>query len=163
MNELLDFYDRYMAAFNARDAVSFAGFFHLPVTVFSLPTADQRTALRPPKIVTTAAELWPTLPASWTRSTVDEIRVVGDTSAYTPRDTLSERTARRPALEVTVTRWADEEPYQQMHVLYLLASEAGRLGIIAMVSLAMAVEPKASDATTARGGVASKQNGESMS
>jgi hypothetical protein len=50
---------------------------------------------------------------------------------------------RRPALEATVTRWAGDEPYEQVHVLYLLTRENGRLGIKAMVPLAVAVAPSA--------------------
>ena len=37
-----------------------------------------------------------------------------------------------------MTRWAGDEPYEQVHVLYLLAREDGRLGIKAMVPLAVA-------------------------
>jgi hypothetical protein len=37
-----------------------------------------------------------------------------------------------------VTRWAGDEPYEQVHVLYLLTREGGRLGIKAMVPLAVA-------------------------
>jgi hypothetical protein len=136
-DELRDFYERYIAAFNARDA-AFTGFFHLPVTIFPLPAADDRRIGRPPVLVTDAAQLWPTLPAKWTRSTIDEIRVVADTTAFDPRDGLTEQRDRRPALQATVTRWAGDEPYEQVHVLYLLARENGRLGIKAMVPLAVA-------------------------
>jgi hypothetical protein len=44
-------------------------------------------------------------------------------------------------LQATVTRWAGDEPYEQVHVLYVLANEDGRLGIKAMVPLAVADPP----------------------
>jgi hypothetical protein len=142
-NELPDFYERYIAG-SIRDAAAFAGFFHLPVTIFSLPSDDGRHDGRPPAVVTDVAKLWPTLPATWTRSTIDEIRVVADATAFTPRDEFTERRDRRPALQVTVTRWAGDEPYEQVHVLYLLTREKGRLGIKTMVPLAVAEGPPVS-------------------
>ncbi len=136
LDELREFYERYIEAFNARDTVAFPGFFHLPVTIFPLPSNDE--GQRPPVVVTENAQLWPTLPARWTRSTIDEVRVVADASAFTPRENLTERWDRRPAIEATVTRWAGEEAYEQVHVLYLLTRESGHLGIKAMVPLAVA-------------------------
>jgi hypothetical protein len=141
---LRDFYERYIEAFNARDAAAFTGFFHLPVTIMPLPSNGQHAA-RPPVIVTESAQLWPTLPPKWTRSTIDEIHVVADESAFTPRDDFTEPRDRRPALQVTVTRWAGDEPYEQVHVLYLLTREDGRLGIKAMVPLAVAVRAPEAD------------------
>jgi hypothetical protein len=138
---LRDFYERYIAAFNARDTAAFTGCFHLPVTILPLPSDDERQAGRPPVVVTETAQLWPTLPSTWTRSTIDEIRVLADVTAFRPRDEFTERRERRPALQVTVTRWAGDEPYEQVHVLYLLTRENGRLGIKAMVPLAMAEGP----------------------
>jgi hypothetical protein len=137
--ELRSFYERYIDAFNQRDAVAFSGFFHLPVTIFPLPTDDDRRAGRPPRLVTEVEQLWPALPSHWTRSTIDDLRVLADDAAFTPRDGLAEGRDRRPALQVTVTRWAGDEPYEQVHVLYLLTREQGQLGIKAMVPLAMAL------------------------
>jgi hypothetical protein len=137
-DELRAFYDRYIDAFNRRDAAAFSGFFHLPVTIFSLPTDDDRRAGRPPRVVTEIEQLWPALPSHWTRSTIDDLRVVADDVAFVPREGLAEVRDRRPALQVTVTRWAGDEPYEQVHVLYLLTREQGRLGIKAMVPLAVA-------------------------
>jgi hypothetical protein len=138
MDELRDFYERYIAAFNARDASAFAGFFHLPVTIFSLPSNDGRQVGRPPRVVADIERLWPVLPATWTRSTIDDIRVVADDTSFTPREGFVESGERRPALQVTVTRWAGDEPYEQVYVLYLLTRENGHLGIKAMVPLAVA-------------------------
>jgi hypothetical protein len=144
LDELREFYERYIAAFNARDAAAFAGFFHLPVTIFPLPSDDERRAGTPPVVVTEMARLWPSMPTTWTRSTVDDIRILADATAFTPRDEFTERRDRRPALQVTVTRWAGDVPYEQVHVLYLLTRDDGRLGIKAMVPLAIAEGPPVS-------------------
>ncbi len=138
MDELRDFYERYIAAFNARDTAAFAGFFHLPVTILPFPLDDAQQRGRPPLVVTEMAPLWPALPDKWTRSTIDEIRVLADADAYEPRAGFTERRERRPAIQATVTRWAGADPYEQVHVLYLLTRENGRLGIKAMVPLAIA-------------------------
>jgi hypothetical protein len=136
--ELRDLYERYIAAFNGRDTAAFNEFFHLPVTIFPLPADDDTRAGKPPVVVTEIEKLSPTMPSKWTRSTIDDIRVIADDASFTPRDELAEGRPRRPALEVTVTRWAGDAPYEQIHVLYLLAREHGRLGIKAMVPLAIA-------------------------
>jgi hypothetical protein len=138
MDEMRDFYERYIAAFNAQDAAGFASFFHLPVTIVSPPSDDERRIGRLPAVVTEVEKLWPSLPATWTRSTIDEIHVLADAAAFTPRDGFSERGGRRPAIQATVTRWAGDEPYEQVHVVYVLTRENGRLGIKAMVPLAVA-------------------------
>jgi hypothetical protein len=137
MDELRDFYERYIAAFNARDEEAFAGFFHLPVTVAPLAATEERPFI----VMTEIAQLWPKLPAKWTRSTIDELRVLADADSFVPRDGFAERHDRRPALEVTVTRWAGDEPYEQVRVLYVLTRENGRPGIKAMIPLALARVP----------------------
>ena len=139
--ELPDFYERYIDAFNARDEAAFAGFFHLPVSILRLPGDGADPAGATPTLVTDPAQLWPVLPATWTRSTIDELRVVADATAFTPRSVFADRSPRRAALQATVTRWAGDEPYEQVHVLYVLAREDGRLGIKAMVPLAVADRP----------------------
>jgi hypothetical protein len=137
-DELRGLYERYIDAFNARDETAFATFFHLPVSILRLPIDDADPTGATPILVTDATQLWPVLPATWTRSTIDELRVVADDAAFTPRSGFAERSPRRAALQVTVTRWADDEPYEQVHVLYVLTREHGRLGIKAMVPLAAA-------------------------
>jgi hypothetical protein len=140
-DELRDLYERYIAAFNARDEAAFAGFFHLPVTVLRLPVDAVDPTGAAPTVVTEMAHLWPVLPPTWTRSTIDDVRVVADAAAFTPRPGFADRTPRRAVLQVTVTRWAGDEPYEQVHVLYVLTREDGRLGIKAMVPLAVARPP----------------------
>ena len=137
-DEAHDMYVRYIDAFNARDEAAFYGFFHLPVSIMRLPGDGADGPGSTPHLVTDAAQLWPVLPATWTRSTIDDLRVLADDDAFTPRPGFADRTPRRVALQVTVTRWAGDEPYEQVHVLYLLAREGGRLGIKAMVPLAVA-------------------------
>jgi hypothetical protein len=138
VDELADFYDRYLAAFNARDDAAFAGFFHLPVTIFPLASAAEHQGVKPPVTVTEMDQLRARLPARWTKSTLDHLHVLGDASDYTPREGLAEPQPRRLALAATVTRWAGEQPYEQVHVLYLRARRDGRLGITAMAPLASA-------------------------
>jgi hypothetical protein len=137
-DELRDFYERYIDAFNGRDEATFAGSFHLPVSILRLPIDHDDPTGATPQLVTDATQLWPVLPPTWTRSTIDELRVLADDAAYTPRAGFADRSPRRAALQVTVTRWAGDEPYEQVHVLYVLTREDGRLGIKAMVPLAIA-------------------------
>jgi hypothetical protein len=140
-NEARDLYERYIDAFNARDEATFFGFFHLPVSIMRLPAGGADGPGSSPHLVTDRAQLWPVLPATWTRSTIDDLRVLAGADAFTPRSGFTDRSARRVALQVTVTRWAGDEPYEQVHVLYLLTREGGRLGIKAMVPLAVAGPP----------------------
>jgi hypothetical protein len=137
-DELVDLYTRYIDAFNARDEVAFVEFFHLPVSILRLPTGGGDAAGTTPTVVVDPTQLWPALPPTWTRSTIDDLRVLADDAAFRPRAGFAELSPRRAALQVTVTRWAGDEPYEQVHVLYLLTHEHGRFGIKAMVPLAIA-------------------------
>jgi hypothetical protein len=132
--ELRAFYQRYIEAFNARDEAGYADCFHLPVSILPL-TDDTARAGQPPVVVTSVDALWPTLPATWTHSAIDDVRAVAD--GYVPRDAFTEGAPRRPVIQATVTRWAGDEPYEQVHVLYVLTREDGHLGIKAMVPLAV--------------------------
>jgi hypothetical protein len=137
-DELGDLYERYIEAFNARDEAAFTAFFHLPVNIFRLPVDGGDAPNSGPVEISDPRHLWPVLPPTWTRSTIDSVRVVGDDTAFAPRPGFTDRAPRRAALEVTVTRWAGDEPYEQVHVLYILTRVEGRLGITAMVPLAVA-------------------------
>jgi hypothetical protein len=138
---LVRFYERYIEAFNARDEPTFAGCFHLPVSILRLPADGVDPTGATPIVVTDVAQLWPVLPPTWTRSTIDELRVVADAAAYEPRAGFADRSPRRAVLQATVTRWAGDDPYEQVHVLYVLSNEDGRLGIKSMVPLAVASAP----------------------
>ena len=126
-------YEHYIDVFNARDEASFTACFHVPVTITRLPAGGDDG---PPVVIDDATRLWPVLPAHWTRSTIDELRVLPE--QFTPRPELAARPPQRVVLEATVTRWAGDDPYEQVHVLYVLARRDGRLGIQAMVPLAVA-------------------------
>ena len=82
MDEIVDFYERYIAAFNAGDREGFAEFFHLPVTVVHAPRYDDRRAGRPLALVTDPSALWAPLPDYWARSTIDSIVRLGDASPF---------------------------------------------------------------------------------
>lgn len=142
MDELVEFYERYMEAFNRGDRAAFAGFFHLPLTVVHAGRYDERRAGRALSVVTDPTLLWAPLPDHWASSTVDSVVPLHELAGFEPRPELVERPGRRPALLVTVTRWRDDgRPYEQVQVLYLLTREGGRLGIKTLVELAAAVEP----------------------
>src|SRR5436190_23840207 len=101
-DELGDFYERYIDAFNRRDEARFYGFFHLPVTILRLPAHGADPTGAAPHLVTDAAKLWPVLPSTWTRSTIDDVRVVADERAFAPRAGFAGRSPRRAAPEAPV-------------------------------------------------------------
>src|SRR4029078_8971170 len=68
-DEARDLYERYIDAFNARDEARFCGFCPLPVSIMRRPADGTDGPGRAPHLVTEAAQLWPVLPATWTRST----------------------------------------------------------------------------------------------
>jgi hypothetical protein len=136
---LLAFYDRYIEVFNAGDRPAFAAHFHPPVTVLHSPRYDDRRAGRPLPIVSEAGDLWAPLPERWARTTIDSVTTLAGAVPFTPRDGLTSGTPHRDGILSTVTRWDhDGQPYQQLQTLYLLTREQGRLGIKALVELAVA-------------------------
>lgn len=140
--ELVEFYRRYIEAFNARDEAAFASFFHLPVSVVHAPRYDERRAGRPLAMVTEPGLLLGQVPAHWARSTVEKMTPLVDVAGFVPREGLVERDARRPGILATATRWDTEgRPYQQINALYVLTREGGRLGIKVLVELAVADLP----------------------
>ena len=139
MDEIVDFYERYIAAFNAGDREGFAAFFHLPVTVLHAPRYDDRRAGRPLALVTDPSALWAPLPDYWARSTIDSIVRLGDASPFVAHAGLTEGDGHRQGIIATVTRWhRDGTPYQHIQAMYVLTREADRLGIKVLVELAMA-------------------------
>ena len=136
MDELADFYERYIAAFNAGDREGFAGFFHLPATVVHAPHYDDRRAGRPLAVVTDPSSLWAPLPDHWARSTIDSILPLAAASPFVAHDGLSERGSSRQGIIATVTRWhRDGQPYQHIQAMYVLTREAEHLGIKVLVEL----------------------------
>ena len=143
MSELTDFYERYMEVFNERDHAAFAAFFHLPVTVVHTPRYDERRAGRTLATVNDTSAWAAPLPAHWERSTIDTLVPIEQVAGFVPREGLEQVDSFRAGLFATVTRWhIDGEPYEHLHVLYLLTREAERLGIKAIVELAAAHRPE---------------------
>ena len=137
--EIADFYERYIAAFNAGDHAGFASFFHLPLTVLHAARYDERRTGRPLAVVTDPNQLWAPLPDYWASTTVDAVLTLDEAAPFAARAGLTPSSERRPGLLATVTRWhKDGEPYEHLHVLYLLGREGGRLGIKVLVELAAA-------------------------
>ncbi|MDH4143897.1 MAG: hypothetical protein OEY23_01860 [Acidimicrobiia bacterium] len=144
MGELEEFYERYIEKFNAGDREAFAEFFHLPLTVVHAPRYDDRRAGRALATVTELDQLLAPMPEHWVRSSIDALAAVDDAAPFDARSGLVETGDRRPGLFATVTRWhRDGEPYEHLHVLYLLTREQGRLGIKVMVELAAARRARA--------------------
>ena len=128
--EVTDFFERYMAAFNAGDTEAFAACFHPPVTVLPAPGAEEAGVGRTLPILTDPASLLGQLPDYWAHSTVDALTPLG-TVAPPPVDPDA-RTRRGPRLGVvaTATRWdRDGRPYHRIQALYLLTRQDGALGI----------------------------------
>ena len=142
MDELADFYERYIAAFNTGDQAAFAGFFNFPITVVHAPRHDDRRAGRPLAVVGDIDALWAPLPEHWVRSTIDSVVPLADAAPFAARDGLAQTDDFRPGILATVTRWhTDGQPYEHLHVLYLLSREAGHLGIKTIIELASARRP----------------------
>ncbi len=139
MDDLREFYERYITAFNGGDRDGFTGFFHLPATLVHRATYDQRRAGRNLVVLTDPGQLLVPLPGHWERTTIDAVLPLDEAAGFEARAELTQHHPDRPGLIATVTRWhVDGSPYEQLHVLYLLTRENGRLGIKAMVELAAA-------------------------
>ena len=134
-DELRAFYELYIEAFNARDEAAFTACFHPPVSVLRLPGPDGDPVGAATVTITDPHALWPVLPPTWTRSTIDAVHVLDE--AFVPRAGFDDGAPRRAVLQVSVTRWAGDIPYEQVHVLYVLSTEDGRVGIKAMVPVAV--------------------------
>lgn len=144
MSELVEFYERYIDAFNRADHEAFVGFFHLPVTMVHSPNYDERRAGRPLIVLKDAERLLAPLPGHWARSTIDTVVPLDDAFPFAAHAGLVEGHEHRAAILATVTRWhSDGAPYEHLHVLYLLTREDEKLGIKAVIELASARRPAA--------------------
>lgn len=136
MEDLHEFYERYIAAFNAGDAATFAACFHPPVTMLR---PDRGTA--PPGEPTVEVEVDPgrfpsQMPAHWARSTIDAVTVLDDVAPFAVLDGLAEPRRRRRGLITSVSRWDhDGHRYEQVQALYLLSERDGRWGITFLADL----------------------------
>jgi hypothetical protein len=138
MTELGDFYDRYIAAFNACDHDAFSRFFHPPVTVLHATRYDDRRAGRALPVLGELSSM-ESRPSHWKRTTVESVVELSDAGpaleTFTPAPP-ADRPEGRPGLLTVVTRWDHEDrPYQRIRTLYLLTREEGSLGIKVLVEL----------------------------
>ena len=145
MTELGDFYDRYIATFNACDHEAFAGFFHPPVTVVHATRYDDRRAGRALAVLDDLSTM-ESRPSQWKHTTVQSVVELADAGpaleAYSPAPP-TDRPEGRSGLLTVVTRWNHEDqPYQRIQTLYLLTRETGALGIKVLVELDTANLPQ---------------------
>jgi hypothetical protein len=139
VDEVTEFFERYMAAFNARDRAAFEAFFHLPVTFLPPPPYRREGAL---PALTTPEQLWAGFLPAGALSTMDSFTTLGDALPFPAGDDLVERHDRHVgALAVATRRDRHGRPYQRVEALYVLTRQHGRLGIKLMAVLAVAALP----------------------
>jgi hypothetical protein len=141
--EVTEFYERYIAAFNAGDRAAFGACFHPPVTIVHSPRYDERRAGRALAVVDDAEALLAPLPPHWKRSEITELTTVGDAVPFAASEGIAEglveRDDRRVVIVATATRFdTDDRAYQRIQALYVLTREEGRLGIKVLAELARA-------------------------
>lgn len=141
MSELDEFYEGYIAAFNAGDHDTFAAHFHPPVTVVHATRYDERRAGRALAVLDDLSAM-ADRPARWHHTTVESVTALADVGpALADLEPASavDRSEARPGLVTVVTRWDhDDRAYQRIRTLYLLTREQGRLGIKVLVELDVA-------------------------
>lgn len=138
MDELVDFYERYIAAFNALDAEAFAGFFHLPVMYLGTARPDERGRGLSLGVITEPQAMLSRLPAHWARSTIESISALDDLGVPLDFADAVKVHGPRHGLVANVTRWnKDGEPYQRIRALYLLTRDNGQLGLKVIAELAV--------------------------
>jgi hypothetical protein len=135
VEDLHEFYEGYIAAFNARDADAFAACFHPPVTMLS-----GRGALRPGEspcsVVDDPGGFPGQMPAHWSHTTIDAVTALDDVAPFTIAAGLPEPRRRRKGLVTSVSRWDQEGTcYEQVQALYLLSERDGRWGITVVADL----------------------------
>lgn len=144
MSELSEFYEGYIAAFNACDHGTFTRYFHPPVTVLHATRYDDRRAGRGLAVLEDLSSM-ESRPPQWSHTTVDAVTELADAgptiAAVTPAG-LPDRPEARPGIISVVTRWNhDDQAYQRIHSMYLLTREDGHLGIKVLVELDVANLP----------------------
>lgn len=141
-DEARTFFEAYIAAFNARDAVAYAACFHPPVTSVPAPRPDGEGADQPLPTLDDPGAMLARMPERWSHSTIDEVATLAELAA--PPDPDGARRVRGPrhGIVTTVTRWDTEgRPYQQIQALYLLDRRDGRLGIKVIAELSTVTLP----------------------
>jgi hypothetical protein len=135
VQELLDFYERYIAAFNARDVAGYAACFHPPVTMMG-PERPGRPDDRAFRVVEDPGAFALQMPEHWSHSTIDSVVPLGDAAPFTIAPGLPEPKGRRLGIIAGASRWDhDGNCYEQVQALYLLSRRDDRLGIKFMADL----------------------------
>jgi len=135
LQELVDFYGRYIAAFNAGDVAAFAACFHPPVTMMRPDRGEGGAEDRAVTVVEDPGALALRMPGHWARSTIDAVHPLDDVLPFAAGPGLPEP-RRRLGLVADVSRWDhDGRVYEQVQALYLLSRRHGRLGIVFVADL----------------------------
>jgi hypothetical protein len=135
VGELHEFYERYIAAFNAGDTAAYAACFHPPVTMMGPERPGQPTD-RMVRIVEDPGAFALQMPAHWSHSSIDSVIALDDVAPFEILPGLPEPKARRLGIIGTASRWdRDGNCYEQVQALYLLSRRDGRLGITFIADL----------------------------
>lgn len=141
VEDLREFYERYIAAFNARDADAFAACFHPPVTILT-PGGGGRAGAPPSSIIDDPGGMIARMPERWSYSSVDAVTALDDAAPFAVAAGLPEPRHRRRGLVSVVSRWDHQGVrYEQIHSLYLLAERDGRWGITFLTDLGFTRRP----------------------
>jgi hypothetical protein len=141
VEDLHEFYERYIAAFNARDAAAFAACFHPPVTM--LTPGAPRSGAAPSTVVDDPARMLARMPGHWSHSSIDSVTALEDVAPFPVAAGLPEPPRRRRGLVTVVSRWdEDGNRYEQIQALYLLAERDGRWGITFLTDLGFTRLPR---------------------
>lgn len=136
VEDLHEFYERYIAAFNAGDAAAFAACFHPPVTMLRPDRGVAEPGGQTVVVEDDPGRFPSQMPAHWARSSIDAVTVLDDAAPLILRDGLPEPRHRRRALVTSVSRWDHGgNRYEQVQALYLLSEREGRWGITFLADL----------------------------
>jgi hypothetical protein len=132
--ELDAFFERFIAAYNARDEDAFAGCFNLPVTAVGPPPDDPFDGA-PLPVLTTEEELHALLPPPGDYRTVDSVRSLHELAPFVGDGAAVDA---RPGMIATISRRDfSGRTHQRLQALYLLSFQDGRLGIKVAAQLAL--------------------------
>ena len=130
MDELLAFFEKYMAAVNARDEDAFDACFHPPVVAMMAPAHDEQGVGQSLLTISEPKILLNLLPEHWSRSTVDSVVALDAAVPFSDQALLEGPELYRRGLVTTFTRWNREgRAYERLQFLYLLTRQDGGLGI----------------------------------
>jgi hypothetical protein len=132
--ELDAFFERFIAAYNARDEEAFARCFNLPVTAFG-PPPDERLGYVDLPVLSTEEDLHALLPPPGDYSIVDSVSALAELAPFIAEGAPPEV---RPGVVATISRRDfSGRAHQRLQVLYVLSRQDGRIGIKLPVQLAL--------------------------